>query len=191
MAYLTLQEFRQHRDIKNAGDDVVIAAYIQAAQQMIDDYCGRTFEALADTTRYYDPVRDVVRGELFIDEMSAITSVVNGDGVTVDPSEYTTEPRNEKPYWMIKILQSSGKAWEPKANGDTENAIAITGRFAYSTTANATIKHACRELTAWLYQKRDDPAFDVTVIPDQGIITSPQGWPVSVRMMLKPYRALC
>ena len=101
MAYCTVSQVKSYLDITGSGDDPLIDSLIDAAQAAIDSYCHRTFEASADSTKYIDAVGDHVRGRsLFIDhidDLCAITTITNGDGVVVGGSEYVTMPANETP----------------------------------------------------------------------------------------------
>ena len=83
MAYCTTAWVKSLIDIKSPGDDNLIESLIEAAQQAIDGYCHRSFEASSDTTRYIDAVGDHVRGRvLYLDdigELAAVTTVTNGE----------------------------------------------------------------------------------------------------------------
>ena len=108
MAYCTVADVTQYLGISSGEDSALIGRLIDAAQQAIDDYCHRTFEASADSTKYVDVHHDIVDGyTLFIDhvgDLCAITTVTNGDGNEVTSSQYTTQPRNETPYYALRIL---------------------------------------------------------------------------------------
>lgn len=189
MAYTDIDEVREYAGIESTIDDTLIIEIISAAQQAIDTYTGRTFEASADTTRYYDAVIDTEGMTLYFDDadISSITTVTNGDSVVVASNEYTTLPRNNTPYYAIKILSSAGKSWDFVT--DPEGAISVAGKWAYSETAPLDIQHACRELAAFYYRRREMPVADVTVI-EAGVVTTTPAIPVSVERLLNPYRRL-
>ena len=190
MAYCSVADVKLELNIASPGDDFLFADDVTAAQQAIDDYCHRTFEG-TDSTKYIDALGDHIRGKtLYLDdiadgELASITSIVNGDGVTVASTEYVTTPRNETPYRAIKLLTSSGKLWTWAT--DYEGAIAITGIWAYSATAPAAIQRACIRLASYYYKQKDAQVFDVTATPELGQITIPQSLPADVRIMLRPY----
>ena len=48
----------------------------------------------------------------------------------------------------------------------------MNGSFLALYIAPDDIKQACVRLTAYLYRQRDSQVFDVTAIPDAGVITS-------------------
>lgn len=68
-------------------------------------------------------------------------------------SEYTTEPRNDTPYHALKLLTSSGKSWT--YTNDPEDAITITGKWAYSESAPEDIVYACKRLATLFYREKD------------------------------------
>lgn len=188
MAYCTVADVQEYLGIDDTSFEHVLTDMVAAAQSAIDSHCHRTFEASADTTRYFDAVgTHIIARSLYIDaedDLCAITTVTNGDGVVVASNEYTVYPRNETPYTEIRLLNSSGKYWTYST--DYENAISITGRWAYSTTAPAPIKQACISLAAFYYRQKDQPFVDVTAI-EAGVVMRPVGIPAYIREMLKGF----
>lgn len=189
MTYCTTALLRDYLGIESTtADEAILRNYIQSATRQIDAYCHRTFEGSA-STRYVDAIGEHIRGRvLYLDhigELASITSITNGDGVTVASGEYVTEPRNETPYWAIRLLGSAGKTWT--FDTDWEGAIAINGVWAYSETAPADIRDACAHLAAFYYRQKDQPFTDVTAV-EAGIVVRPVGIPAHIKMMLDPYR---
>lgn len=186
MAYCTVQDVKNYLDISESGDDSLISDCIDAAQAAIDAYTHRTFEASADSTRYFDAVGEHVMGRtLYLDsDICSITTVTNGDGIVISSTERTTKPKNITPYYAIRILASSGKIWT--YTDDYEDAITILGRWAYSTTAPAQIQHACKRWAAYIYRQKDAQMYDVTAI-EAGVLVQPQGIPLDVRNLLQPF----
>lgn len=186
MAYVTLADLKSYLNITNTTDDVLLVGLIAAAQAGIDGYTGRTFEAVADTTLYMDADTDVDGALLYLpDDLAQITTVTNGDATTVTTTDYVTQPRGRAPYYALKMKASSDVAWTYDTT--PENAISITGRWAFSVTAPADIVQACRRYASYLYRQRDANVFDVTAQTDIGTITIPQGIPADVEKLLKPY----
>jgi hypothetical protein len=172
-------------------DDTLLAQLVTRAQAMIDTYCGRVFEASADSTKYLDAIENVDKTTLYLSnvgDLCAITTITNGDDVEVESDEYVTQPRNTTPYYAIKLLASANKAWT--YDDDPENAISIEGRWAYSTTAPADITHACTRLAAWLYAQKDTAGeMDRAIVAGNATIL-PARLPSDVIEILKPYRRL-
>lgn len=212
MAYCTLAQVKAYLGgFEDAGqaDDALLTDMIQRAQAMIDRYTHRTFEAPTDTTRRFDAVRDVGSGSraswpyggatmalaradarlLYFDEDCAQISVVlNGDGSLVPPAAYVTMPANRTPFYGLFLTASSGLAWT--YSDAPENAIQVTGRWAYSVVAPADVEHACIRLTAWLYKQGQsyDPALDRPMVATDGILRMPMTLPQDVTALLAPYR---
>lgn len=194
MPYTTAAAVKTYLGITSSTDDALLTSLIERAQASIDRYTHRTFEAASDTTKRFDAEYDVSESYTRLDwtpyglDLCQITSVVNGDGTTISASSYVTEPRNETPYFALKLKVSSGLYFMYDNLDDHENAIQITGRWAYSITAPADIVHACVRLTSYYYRQKDSNTYDVTAIPGAGVIEVPQGVPRDVERILAPYR---
>ena len=187
MAYATLAELKRYLGTDSNDDDGLLSQLLASAQAFVGMRTGRTFEASADTERTFDAVRDVDGAHLWLDEdLCAVTSVTNGDGTTVTAGQYVTDPRNETPYFRLKLLSSSGVAWTYTT--DPEDAISITGRWAYSESAPDDIKQATIRLAAHMYRQKDSSTFETTAYPDAGIIETPTGIPKDVQVIISHYR---
>lgn len=128
---------------------------------------------------------------LYLDnDLCQITTIVNGDGTTVLASSYVTEPRNDPPYYALTLKESSGLVWTYGA--DVENAIAITGRWAYSLNAPADVKMATIELTSYLYRRRslEGMTLDTPQVSPSGVTMFPAGMPVLVQSVISQYQKL-
>ena len=191
MAYCGVDELKEYLGVTGTADDAMLLTLLSAAQRTIDSYCARTFEATADTVRTFDSQRDVDGYTLTVDsDLCAITSIVNGDGTTISNSHYVTEPRNETPYHAIRLKASAGKAWTATVAGDSENAITVTGKWAYSETAPIDIVHVCKRLAAYIYRQKDNAGdLDRAVIAGNSTIL-PAQIPSDIRLMLAPYKRL-
>lgn len=191
MAYCDLVELKEYLGVTGTGDDLLLDALISSSQKIIDIHTGRTFEATTSTTRYFDSSSDVDGRMLYFDtDICVITTVTNGDGVVISAANYFTEPRNSAPYFAIKLKQSSAYQWEATTAGDNENAIAVLGKWAYSLTAPADVRHACIRLASFLYRQKDNAAdLDRAVIAGNSTIL-PAQIPNDIRLILSPYRRL-
>lgn len=195
MSYCTLADVKAYEGIDsgNTSQDSTLTSLMVSAQALIDSSCNRTFEAAADTTRRLDcplPDSDDVRCLPLDGDLCQITTVTNGDGATVGASNYVTQPRNLTPWYAIELKRTSDTAWTYGDDGP-EQAIAITGRWAYSITAPAAIKHACIRLTSWLFRQKDNQAeLDRLVVSPDGMVLMPGTLPKDVRDILDRYRRL-
>lgn len=187
--YATVGDVKEFLGISKTGDDGLIADCLEQAQAYIDMKTGRTFEASADTTRYFDSIGTHLAGPVMYvgKDLCAITTITNGDGVEVTSGQYTTWPRNETPYYAIELLPSSTVTWRGQDDGDWQNAISIAGRWAYSTTAPDDIKHACKELAAFIYRQKDSPTVGVTIISEGGATATPNAFPPRVGQVIRAY----
>lgn len=114
--------------------------------------------------------------------------MTNGDGTTVASSSYVTEPRNETPYQALRLKQSASVAW---TYDDTpEDAISITGRWAYSTSAPTDVVMATRDLAVWLYRRRgqEGASLDAPQVSPSGMMLFPAKLPETVKMVVAKYQ---
>lgn len=186
MAYTTAALLKTYLGISETTDDTLLGTLITAAQAMIDAHCRQTFEASADTTRYFDPTTQVQGRTLFLDmPLCAITSVTNGNSVVVTSGQYVTEPRNGTPWHRLTLKSDNAVAWT--YTSAPENAIAIVGKWAYSTTAPADIAQTTIRLAAYLYRQRDNAGdLDRAIIGTSGILL-PAALPKDIQTLLRPY----
>lgn len=187
MSYCTGPQLAEYLGLTSDTDSALLGDLIARAQAAIDTHCGRTFEAVADSARTFDAVRDVQGRVLYLDrDLCSIQTVTNGDGVVVAANEYVTEPRNEGPFFAIRLLGSAGRAWA--YTDDPEGAISVAGKWAYSATAPADIEQACVRLAAWYYRQRDNAGEADRAIVAGNATILPSRIPADVADMLKPYR---
>jgi len=195
MAYTDTTTLKRYLGITGTGDDTLLAELIVTAQKIIDGKTDRTFEATADSTRYFTVGVDTRGSYLYLDgDLASVTSVTNGDGTTVTAAQYTTEPKNGTPIHVIKLLRSSGVIWLYDNNGDPEDAIAVTGRWAYCTTASsctlADVPGICKRIAAYLYRQKDNAGdLDRAIIAGNATIL-PAKLPPDIDAMLAPLRRL-
>ena len=190
MAYASLAQLKNYLGIATGEttDDVLLNTLIDRATKAIDTYCSRRFEA-STATRYYES--DAVDGDyLYLDDdLISVTTLTNGDsdGTTISSSYYWLWDRNSGPPYYAIRLKATGTttySWEQ----DTDYFITVAGTWGWSSTPPADVTHACVRYAAYLYHQKDSPVFDVSVFPESGVITTPQGIPRDVRIMLDPYR---
>lgn len=194
MAYTTAAELKVYAGINLAPDDGLLTTLIARAQASIDRYVGFSFEAAADSTRYFDARSTRYGGHvdgrllLFDTWACALTSVTNGDGTVVASTKYVTEPRNGARYYGVKLLLSSGYSWEAQSDDDTEKAITVVGKWAWSTSAPADIVHATLRLGLWYYRQRDSSTDMDRPLLAEGVTILPSMIPADVTAILDAYR---
>lgn len=189
--YISVASLRLYEGIDSTADDYLLTALIERAQKAIDNFTGRTFEASANSTRYFTVGEDTIGRKLYLDEdLASINAIVtNADdgsgGSTLATTDYVAHPRNRTPYNMIELKRSSAYDWT--YTDDPADGITVSGKWAFSTTAPDDIVHACGRLATYYYRQKDAGVFDTTAIPDAGIIQIPQGIPRDVQLILNPY----
>ena len=193
MAYTNYSEVEAYLGISTKGDQILIEQLIERAQSAIDVYTQRTFEhTTVAVTRYFTVGVDTDGPALFLDadlcKISTVKSNCDGTTVTIGSTEYITDPRNATPYHKIVLLSSTTSSWD--YTNDPENGIRVSGCWSYSTVAPNDITQACIRLTSYYYKQRDSQVFDVTAIPEAGVITVPKGIPADVKFILDPYRRI-
>lgn len=187
MAYCSLADLKTYLGATDTTDDALLTDCLSRAQAMVDTFTRRTFEASSDSTRYFDADRAVDGRKLWIGgDLCALTSVVNGDGVTIPLTDIVKTPRNATPWFELTLKASSDYAWD--YNDDPEAAIAVTGKWAYSATAPADIEQATLRLAAWLYRQKDSSAdLDRPAVSPDGATLMPAQVPADVQAILRPY----
>lgn len=190
MAYASSSDLKTYLNITSSGDDVLLADVLTRAQALIEAATNRVFEAAANSNRLFDAVADVEGAVLYLDaDLASINSITNGDsGATaISSGQYVSEPRNEAPYFAIRLLDSASLAWEYST--DPENAITVNGKWAYSESAPTDIVQATVRLAAFLYRQKESNADvdRVMHLPD-GSMLLPSGLPRGVTSIIRRYR---
>lgn len=178
-----------------AGDDTLLGNLLASAKAFCEgpEGVGRRFEVAADSTRRFDAERDVDQGRrrLWLDEdLCALTSITNGDGVAVPLNQVVTEPRNETPYYALTLKRSSDQVWT--YDDSPEDAISVTGRWGYSVAAPPDIAQAVLRLVVWIYRQRTSSSGDIDrpLVTGDGVTILPSAVPADVMAVFKSYRRL-
>lgn len=189
MSYIDVDMLRRYIGTNSTSDDDELTAAITGAQKLINTVTRREFESIADTTRYFDYDTCVDGQTLILDyDLCQITTVINGDGVAVSANDYTTNPRNFTPWCELKLKVGSNIAW---TYTDTpEDAIVVTGRWAFSVAPPDDIVLATKKLAKWFYKQRDTVNSGVAepVMSTSGAVIMPPTVPKDVTEILMYYR---
>lgn len=197
MAYTDADGIKAYLKITDDADDTLISALATRAQKIVEAKTARVFEAASDTARTFDALADTeldrygARRDLVFygADLCAITSIVNGDGTTIASTKYVTLPKNVTPYYGIRLLASSGYVWEYE--DDPEDAITVTGKWAYSATVPDDIVQATVRLGAYLYKQKDtQQVFEQVMTSPGGVLRMPSKLPTDVIELLEPYQRL-
>ncbi|MBE2198472.1 MAG: phage gp6-like head-tail connector protein [Anaerolinea sp.] len=175
MAYVSLDEFKRELALLHlplsSDDDGLLQQKLDDAQRTIENVTRRFFEAEADEERLLDYTLVNGRNLYLPYDLCGITEIVNGDGTVIGVDEYVTMPRFRSisggacvmpnspqawPWYEIVLKQGASVAWT--YTDSPEEAIAITGRWAFSVTPPADIVGATLRLASWFYQQKDSLA---------------------------------
>ena len=192
MAYTTTALVKTYMGITTATDDTLIGTLIVRAQAIVDNYTHRTFEAAANSTKFFNSRFDVYGRTLYFNEgleAATITTITNGDAtVIVVNTDCTTLPANSTPIYGLQMLASSTQIWQQTPAGDDERAISIVAKWAYSLTAPDDIVAATIRLVAFLYRQRESNAdLDRAVSVGDGMVLMPGTLPADIAAILQPY----
>ena len=190
--YASLHEYKLYKGIyaTETGEDTLLAALLTRTTKSIETHCSRIFKAETDT-RYFESGALADDGvTLWMDrDLLSVTELLNGDSdeTEIESTEYWLVDRNYgPPYYGIRLKSASDDYWQ----WDTDYWVSVTGTWGYSTNPPEDVKHACIRWADYLYTQVDAGVFDVTVFPESGVVTTPQGIPRDVRLLLEPYRRL-
>jgi len=184
MAYISIASLKSYLGISATTDDALLSSCITRAQDAIDAYTGRWFEART-ATRYYDDA-DILDDTLYLDaDLLTVTTLSNGDSsaTAITAAYYTLLPRNATPYFAIKLKSTHG-GWE----FDSDCWASVAGTWGWAATAPDDVAQATLRMAAYMYRSKDSQVFDVTSQPELGQMTIPQGMPADVKLLLAPYR---
>lgn len=193
MAYATWTEIQDYKGFDDDDDEALLVGsdgeggLLADAAYMFEQETGRVFSVSADGTRYFDAARDVKGRLLLLDrDLCDITSITNGDSSTVSSDDYVTEPRNDTPYYAIRLLASSTERWT--YTDDVENAIAVVGKWGYSETPPRDVKRAVIDMAMWMYERKDNPIEIEKPQVAEGMLMLPASMPQAVQRVIMRYR---
>ena len=153
--YTTLANIKMRLPITsvNASDDSVLSLLITRASTIIDGYTDNHFAKITGTRRFDVPLRNP-RRLLLDDWLLTCTSVTNGTGLVIPPTEYTLEDYNNPPYYGIVIKRVSNYFFQPDSNLNDRKAIAIVGDWGYYSICPPDITEVCERLVVWMYHNK-------------------------------------
>ena len=187
VVYNLFRDLRDDLGLTAATDDGQIYRKLQQAFKGAETYCSRKFEAVT-ATRYYE--YDAVYGDYLRldDDLISITTLTNGDsdGTAITSTYYWLWPRNSgPPYHSVRMkADQTTHTWEV----DTDYFITITGSWGWGSEIPDDVQRAIIRWASYLYHQKDSGVYDVSVFPESGVITTPQGIPRDVKILLDPYR---
>lgn len=159
MAYVTVAEYKTWLNALNSqrtqitpanADDSEYQLFIDESTAYIESETKRVFSAVTDTKYFNERAQDQGRPELiFTPDLLTVTSVVNGDGVTLAATDYWAYPRNASRMFGVEMRPTSSAAWS-FVNGY----VAVAGTWGAMATPNTFIKHLAFRVAWWIQQTR-------------------------------------
>lgn len=198
--YATLDEVKREAAIESLDilDDDVLERCIEDASRAIDNHCAKQFYAASASYSYDTPTngsRELWLGEHWL----SVSSVTNGDGLTVAASSYQLWPLNAVSKIAIRLRDSSNITWTATSAGDYVGAITVAGSTGYvnrgatdakSAKIISNTKRACIITALAYYRKRFGVGADAVQVTAAGIVLSPQGLPRDAVELLEGYAVM-
>jgi len=167
--YTTVDKVKEFQGIEGSADDALIEYLITAVSRAFDMATGYTFGAAADSDRVFYVWQNDTDGAclIFDQPYASITSIENGDGVTLATTDYLLKPK-DVPYTSATITPLSSVYW---TDGDAYDGITVTGLVGYPLTDD--IKQAVIQWVSFMYRQKDNPLVDITAIESGAVIATP------------------
>lgn len=165
MSYVTLEQFKVHlRNELGSVDDDELQECLDAADEAINDFCGRTFSvaSVTATARVFVPSGLYA---LMIDDATTVTAV-SVDGTSLDSAYWQKEPLNgilngqTVPYTRLVRL---GTTWPAPCDG--EATISVTGTWGWAATPNR-VTAAAKILAKEIAETRNQMGGYTVVAPE-------------------------
>lgn len=134
--YCLLSEVRSAVNWGTAGDAAQIRRWIGEESLHLERLCRRRFDHRVET-RYYTPLAlpdgDLLnRLELLLDDdLLSVSAIVNGDGTTLNASDYLLLPLVATVKNRVRLKPLRGMSWTADWSNDWEGSIQISGIWGY------------------------------------------------------------
>ena len=149
--YVALDDYKAEYEIDREDHDQLITGMIGSASRLVDSICRRRFYvAAADETIKFDYI--FPRYLDFREDLFSLTSIVNGDGRTMDLGHVVLYPGHGPPYlWTELTFQKDPFVGDGFGN---RQVIQIIGQWGYSDdeTRPDAVRRAALMLTNWMYR---------------------------------------
>lgn len=185
--YTTADLVKGRLDIEDTIDDAIITSVVTAASRVIDEMCGRSFQAVTET-RYFSAGCSY---EVDIDDLTTLTTLQtdsDGDRTYEDTwatTDYDLEPYNAAakswPYTKLTITPIGQYAFPTVRKG-----IKITGVWGWPTVPSAVEEAATLLAIRWF--KRKDAPFGIAGVNELGQVQMMGSSDPDVKAMLASYR---
>lgn len=193
MALCTRADVKTALGIQDQVDDARIDIALEAAEAMIEDYCGRTFtQSATASARVYTALNwDLVH----VDDISTLTGLIvqtddGADGTfstTWASTDYQLEPLNglvngrPRPWNTVRAINS---LTFPLENGQA--LVRVTARWGWASIPSA-VKQAAIIQTISVFKSVDAP-FGATPFAETGVLRLRQALHPTAAALLSDYR---
>jgi len=192
-AYCSLEQIKNRLNSLGTStdtiDDSVIDEMIEQASRAIDAFCGgRTFYARTET-HYFDMPND--RQLDLDDDLLAVTTLTNGDGVEIIAADYILINRNKPPYFAIRLKETSSVVWQLDDDGNSEQVISLAGTWGYVDRDDTDTRSArfirlteamAIDIVMAEYKKLSGVNTTGTaIVTAAGVVITPEGLPQTVK----------
>lgn len=175
----------------DATDDATIENMVEQASRAVDLFTGKWYYAYTQT-RYFDVPRS---RELKLDQyLLAITTLTNGDGTTIANTEYDLLPKNEPPYYIVRLKKVSSISWQYSTTTVEELAISIAGSWGFVDRAatdpvsvryiRATEEACILTVMNEYHRLSGENTSGVSTVTSAGVVITPDSIPAKARMLL-------
>lgn len=187
MPYLTRDEFKAAIEIADTREDADIDRALEAASEVIDRFCGRTFGPLGTgaDARYFDvhqsdrvqtgDVSSVAEVAVDINNNATFSQIVPASAYQLYPLN-VGQPGVQGQYTEIRIRPYSGYAF---TIGDQ---VRVTGIWGYGSVPS-TVEQACLILANRYFQRPHAP-FGIQEAPQSGMLATLEDTDPDVAMLL-------
>lgn len=137
--YCLLSEIRSAVNWGTAGDAAQIRRWIGEESLHLERLCGRRFDHRVET-RCYTPLalpdgNLLNRLELLLnDDLLSVSAIVNGDGTTLNVSDYLLLPLAATVKNRVRLKPLRNMSWTADWSNDWEGSIQINGIWGYGGT---------------------------------------------------------
>lgn len=150
MSYAELDGLRGRLGTDGPGADDLLQAALDWATEWIDAFTHRRFVGCTET-RVFDRAARSAEDSRILDldeDLLSVQVLTNGDGTLISPADFWLAPRNERPYYQIRL--TSNAWWVFPVDGWVQ----VTGRWGYAEQPDALIVGACLNLAEYFFRTR-------------------------------------
>lgn len=187
--YLTVAELKAYVTSETTSDATIYEEAINTAEEIIDNACGRKFiVAAGSSARAYMPSCGAV---LFIDDCTAITSVVANGATLTSGTDYQAEPLNNLsyggetvPFFALRRLGYYYRKWDNYYGVPNSATITVTATWGWAAIP-AEVKESCKIIAGDVIRQRETTGFGLVAITEAGGVGTKENW--VVQKMVRDY----